>query len=464
MTRLRAATVTVVVLAVLAGCSSGSTSGSSSAGSSPLRSLPSAATVTDAPTVSGPVDAATDSAPATDSAAGLTSFASMPNPPTSDPISTEVPPVPTRDPALDQQLIDAAWANDVGLATQLISAGADVNAKDSTVQSAYLIATSEGYLDLLELTLAHGADVAGLDSFNGTGLIRAAERGHADIVGRLLRAGIEVNHVNRPGWTALDEAIVYGDGSQPYVDTVRALLAGGADPSRIAGDGQTPVQHAREGGQDVIAAALQAAIDTPPLSRADATSALLGAASDGDADRVALALRDGVPIESRDDRGRTALLLGSANDRLDAARLLVVLGADPDAQDDQRDSAWLVTGVTGSVGMLEVLLPAHPDLALRNRFGGVSVIPASERGHVDYVRRVVSTGIDVNHVNDLGWTAMLEAIVYGDGSAPYQQIIGILLDAGADPTIADAAGLTPLQHARSRGFADIAARLQAAGG
>ena len=95
----------------------------------------------------------------------------------------------------------------------------------------------------------------------------------------------------------------------------------------------------------------------------------------------------------------------------------MVLGADPDAQDDQRDSAWLVTGVTGSVAMLEVLLPAHPDLTLRNRFGGVSVIPASERGHVDYVRRVVSTGIDLNHVNDLGWTAMLEAIVYGDGSS-----------------------------------------------
>ncbi len=74
------------------------------------------------------------------------------------------------------------------------------------------------------------------------------------------------------------------------------------------------------------------------------------------------------------------LLLASAADNVDVARLLVVLGADPDAQDDQQDSAWLVTGVTGSVAMLETLLPAHPDLALRNRFGGVSVIPASERG------------------------------------------------------------------------------------
>ena len=96
---------------------------------------------------------------------------------------------------------------------------------------------------------------------------------------------------------------------------------------------------------------------------------------------------------------------GLGGRHLDVARLLVVLGADPDAQDDQQDSAWLVTGVTGSVAMLEMLLPADPDLALRNRFGGVSVIPASERGHVDYVRRVVGTGIDVNHVNDPGWTA-----------------------------------------------------------
>ena len=85
--------------------------------------------------------------------------------------------------------------------------------------------------------------------------------------------------------------------------------------------------------------------------------------------------------------------------------------------------------------MLEALLPAHPDLTIRNRFGGVSVIPASERGHVDYVRRVVQTGIDVNHVNDLGWTALLEAVILGDGSAAYQEIVRILLDAGADPDL-----------------------------
>ena len=77
----------------------------------------------------------------------------------------------------NEALIAAAWDNDVEAARRLIEAGADVNHQDGSRQSAYLIATSEGHLDLLELTLANGADVTALDSFNGTGLIRAAEQG-----------------------------------------------------------------------------------------------------------------------------------------------------------------------------------------------------------------------------------------------------------------------------------------------
>lgn len=105
--------------------------------------------------------------------------------------------------------------------------------------------------------------------------------------------------------------------------------------------------------------------------------------------------------------------------------------------------------MTGSVPMLEVLLPADPDLTIRNRFGGISVIPASERGHVDYVRRVVRTGIDVNHVNDPGWTALLEAVILGDGSRPYQQIVRILLDAGR--TLPSRTG-TVSRHASTHGI------------
>lgn len=402
-------------------------------------------------------DAVPDSPPA---ATGTPSMSSPGGTPAASPSSAPTTRTAEEQLALDTALIEAAWADDVPRARELVTAGADVNAQDGTRQSAYLIATSEGFGELLELTLAAGADLAALDSFQGTGLIRAAERGHAAVVGRLLRAGIAVDHVNRPGFTALHEAIIYGDGSQRYLDTVRLLVAAGTDVRLTpVGDGIPPVQHARSRGQTEIAATLQAALDTPPP--ADPNGALLAAAADGAADRVVLALRAGAELEVRDGHGRTPLLLAAAADRTAVARLLVALGADPDALDDRHDTPWLVTGVTGSVPMLEILLPAGPDLTIRNRFGGLVHIPAAERGHVDYLRRVVQTGIDVDHVNDPGWTALLEAVVYGDGGPRYQEVVRILLDAGADPGIRDAGGRTALDHATARGHAEIARLLRA---
>ena len=396
------------------------------------------------------------------------SAASTPQSTTTPPSTSSSSGAPgTRDAAhqsdLDQRLRDAAWANDLSAAQDLIAQGADVNAKDEPQQSAYLVATSEGFLDLLNLTLAHGADVTSKDSFNGTGLIRAGERGHTGVVGRLIRAGVEVDHVNRLGWTALHEAIILGKGTPAYDDTVRVLVAGRADvrlPSRR--DGVAPLDHARGKGYARQVATIDKALRQDaagPVDKAEANRRLLAAAAAGDADGVALALRAGADQETTDDRRRTPLLLAVTNEHVDVARVLVALGANPNALDAQHDTPWLVTGVTGSVPMLEALLPAHPDLALRNRFGGVSVIPASERGHVEYVRRVVQTGIDVNHVNDLGWTALLEAVILGDGGPRHQEIVRILVAAGADRSIADQNGVTALKHAQRKGYREIAAIL-----
>ncbi|MEU3465549.1 ankyrin repeat domain-containing protein [Streptomyces sp. NPDC006733] len=192
--------------------------------------------------------------------------------------------------------------------------------------------------------------------------------------------------------------------------------------------------------------------------------ALLTAAERGDAAAVRAALAAGAHLEARDADLRTPLLLAARGDHVEAAAVLVAAGADVNAQDHQDDSAWLVTGVTGSVAMLRTLLPAGPDLTLRNRFGGVSVIPAAERGHVAYVQAVLDeTDIDVNHVNRLGWTALLEAVILGDGGSAHRQIVQILLAAGATADLADADGVTPLVHAERRGFTDIATLLRDAG-
>ncbi|MFJ9130887.1 MULTISPECIES: ankyrin repeat domain-containing protein [unclassified Streptomyces] len=189
---------------------------------------------------------------------------------------------------------------------------------------------------------------------------------------------------------------------------------------------------------------------------------LLVAAAQGDADAVRAALAAGADVEARDAHRRTPLLLASLNDHVAAAEALVAAGADANAQDDRDDSAWLATGVTGSVEMMRALLPARPDLKVTNRFGGISVIPASERGHVDYVRAVLrETDIDVDHVNRLGWTALLEAVILGDGGRAHQEIVELLITAGASPDLPDGDGVTPLEHAERRGFTEIAGLLRA---
>lgn len=188
----------------------------------------------------------------------------------------------------------------------------------------------------------------------------------------------------------------------------------------------------------------------------------LQAAADGDLAVVEQAIEAGADLEARDEEQRTALLLAATHDHVDVARALVEAGASPDAVDAQHDTPWLVTGVTGSVEMAEVLLAGEPDQTLKNRYGGISIIPASERGHVEYVRFAATLpGVDVNHVNNLGWTALLEAVILGDGGPAHQEIVQILLDAGADRSIADKDGVTALEHAQSRGYDEIAAALSA---
>ena len=398
-------------------------------------------------------------------ACGGGATASVPVQPPTSLAQTPTTPVPTPTTrsaeltTLNEGLRAAAWTNDVTEARRLITLGADVNAKDETQQSAYLIATSEGYLDLLRLTLAHGAKVDDKDSWNGTGLIRAAERGHALVVGELLRAGIARDHINRIGYQAIHEAVWLGDDTPEYATTVRVLAAGGVELDRRAPSAElTPLEMARQIGHTGAAGILETI--TSAARPADPDAALLQAAEVGDANAVAIALRAGANIEARDAHDRTALLLAATYDQIPVANVLVAMGASPNALDDRHDTPWLVTGVTGSVAMLEALLPANPDLKIRNRFGGLSPIPASERGHIDYVRRVVLTGVDLNHVNDLGWTALLEAVILGDGGPNHQEVVQILLAAGADRDIADRAGVSALQHAEQRGQNEVARLLR----
>jgi ankyrin repeat protein len=194
-----------------------------------------------------------------------------------------------------------------------------------------------------------------------------------------------------------------------------------------------------------------------------AGGALVRAAAGGDTAEVRRLLAAGADVDERAAGGRTAVTAAALGDHVEAARVLIDAGADVDLQDTDRNNPLLVCGQTGSVAMLREVLRAKPDLTRTNRFGGTALIPASDRGHVAMVRALLDTDIDVDHVNDLGWTALLEAVILGEGGSPHQQIVRALVAAGADVNLADRDSVTPLQHARRRGYDEIARTLEAAG-
>jgi ankyrin repeat protein len=197
----------------------------------------------------------------------------------------------------------------------------------------------------------------------------------------------------------------------------------------------------------------------------DSGGAVLTAVERGDHAALKMLLKDGAPVTARNAQRATALLLAVRKCDTQAVLLLVAAGADVNAQDNIKDSPFLLAGALGDVEILKLLIAAKPgpDFTRVNRYGGSALIPACERGHVDAVKLLIRCGVPVDHVNRLGWTGLLEAIILSDGGKPHQQIVKALIAAQADVDLADKDGVTPLQHAKTRGYAKIVAMLEEAG-
>ena len=166
-------------------------------------------------------------------------------------------------------------------------------------------------------------------------------------------------------------------------------------------------------------------------------------------------LLDGVDVDTRDSRGRTALLIATHHDLPEMAEILISAGANVNARDDINDTAYLYAGAEGRLEILRMTIEAGADLKSVNRYGGTALIPAAHHGEVETVKYLLTTQIDIDYINYLGWTALLEAVILGDGGKKYQLIVDMLLNAGADGNITDKDGETPLDHARRSGYIEI---------
>ena len=209
---------------------------------------------------------------------------------------------------------------------------------------------------------------------------------------------------------------------------------------------------------------------TPQAQRAPSSqeiaayAGLFAAAHAGDAAAIVRLAAAGAPVDVRDGYGRTPLHVAAYAGRGEAMRALVRAGANPNALERDRYDVVTIAAVANDAPTLALALELGASARnVTSRYDGTALIAAAHLGHVEAVRLLVGAGAPLDHVNNLGWTALIESIVLGDGGARHTATLKALVDAGADVNLPDRQGSTPVALARQRGYAAMVAILEGAG-
>jgi uncharacterized protein len=209
-----------------------------------------------------------------------------------------------------------------------------------------------------------------------------------------------------------------------------------------------------------FSAAAYAQIPPSPAEVA-AYGALHLAAYRGDLPALRQAAATGSGLEARDGQGRTALHVAAHARQREVMRELVKAGADPRALDGQSYDAVTIAAVADDIETMRTALAVGGDpRAITSPYRGTALIAAAHLGHDGVVRELIAADAPLDHVNNLGWTALIEAVILGDGGPRHVETVRALVAAGARRDLPDREGVTPLEHARRRGYAAMAALLQ----
>jgi ankyrin repeat protein len=181
------------------------------------------------------------------------------------------------------------------------------------------------------------------------------------------------------------------------------------------------------------------------------------AAHHGDVEAINRLAATGADFDARDRVGRTPAHVAAFASNDAALRALAEAGANMNALENRVYDVLTITAVANDPDMVSLAMELgnRPDL-ITSVYDGTALIAAAHLGHHEVVRRLIDGGAPLDHVNNLGWTALMEAVVLGEGGADHVATVRALLQAGADTTIPDRDGVTPLQHAEARGYDEIA--------
>jgi len=330
----------------------------------------------------------------------------------------------------------AARLEDPAVARMLIAAGADVNARSRYGVTPLSLAARLGNVRMLSALLDARADpkIADAALADGVTLLMLASRtGGAEAVSTLIQHGADVNaHEQRTGTTALMWAAI-----DDRAAALRVLIGAGADlnaRSRVTDYPHTPpgvVGDKVEEGASYVGQTV--------LPKGGWT-ALMYAARQGSISAVRALADARADMNATDEDGTSALMFAIINGHYHVATLLVEKGADPNLADR--------TGATALYSAVDM----H---TMATTFGRPDLTPPVVSGSVEAIKMLLSHGADPNKrlsskiikrvYNpgdprlDEGATAFMRAAKGGDVA-----VMRLLLEAGADPTLTQKNGNTPI--------------------
>jgi uncharacterized protein len=194
----------------------------------------------------------------------------------------------------------------------------------------------------------------------------------------------------------------------------------------------------------------------PSASEVASFGGLHAAAAAGDLQGIKELMKEKPDLEAHDANGRTAFLVAAYMSKPAAMESLVAAGADANALDAQRYDAVTIAAVANDLATLKTALRlGNKATNITSPYDGTALIAAAHLGHDKVVSMLIAAGAPLDHINNLGWTALIEAVILGDGGASHIATVKALVEAGADRTIADRGGTTPLGHAKAHGYAEM---------
>ncbi len=304
--------------------------------------------------------------------------------------------------AVQTTIADAAMAGDIEAVRAQLRDGADVNQSQGDGMTALHHAALRGDAEMTGVLLYAGANVQATSRLGGyTPLHLASQRGHADVIERLIGAGADPNHATVTGTTPLMFASASG-----HVSAVKQLLAHQVevDATERAND-QTALMFAAAADRpEVVKVLLEVGADPTVVSKVVDVAALVSP-------------EESLQAEIRDAQSKNE----NATPSLNAGGRTIATIANPEE----------VPGVSRGYRYNELI----------GRQGGLNALHyATRQGSVESVRALLAAGAEINGRSPAdGTTPLLMATING-----HFDLAMVLLEAGADPSLASDAGATPL--------------------